>query len=166
MPGSNFKIGTEWTLDHIAELTRLLPTGMVYRDIAKTLNEQFGTAFSKNSVVGKVHRLGLTPPEKPKAEPRVRTYSPRVGHDVKAKRAAHSNTIRIVSTVVLEREKLRCLEIKCTVPLLDVTGCRYTDGDGPFLFCDGPQHPGSSFCFSHHVLCWVPARNQPQRVAA
>jgi GcrA cell cycle regulator len=156
VPLNNMIGGAQWSDDHCAELTRLLASGMVYRLIAVALNEKFETAYSKNAVVGKVQRLNLTPPDKPKRPPYVRKPSERRRefNSVRIVRAnSNSNAMRVVSSVVLEQAKLRCVEIECTTTFDDVTGCRYPVGDGPFLFCNGAQMEGSSYCLNHHVLC-------------
>lgn len=151
MPLNNPFGGPQWTDAHIAELSRLLPTGMIYREIAHTLNAQFGTKYSKNSVVGKVCRLGLTPPGKPKAPPYVR--KPRDPSKVKRTYRRVTHTSDIVSPIVnVEMERLRCVEIKCETTLADMTGCRYPEGDGPFLFCNGARQAGSSYCTPHFHL--------------
>jgi hypothetical protein len=157
MPNNNPLGGTWWSDDHCADLTTLLATGMIYREIARTINEKFGTNFSKNSVVGKVQRLGLTPPAKPKAPPYVRKPKARRSEREVLRFVAsngNSNGMRVLRTVVLEQAKLRCAEI---VPqhasVSDLTGCRYPYGDGPFTFCNHPQAAGSSYCAPHVALC-------------
>jgi hypothetical protein len=156
MPNNNPLGGSQWPDDQCAELTCLLASGMVYRLIAVALNEKFGTSHTKNAIVGKVQRLGLTPPDKPKRPPYVRKPSQRrierkVLRIIPAN--SNSNAMRVMSTVVLQQERLRCVEIECVTPFDEVTGCRYPVGDGPFLFCNGVQADGSSYCTAHHFLC-------------
>jgi hypothetical protein len=158
MPNNNLlgPVAGLWPEEHAQELTRLVASGMIYRLIAESLNEQFGTNHTKNAIVGKVQRLNLTPPDKPKKPPYVRKPKPRRAEfdRIRIVRAnSNSNAMRVVNTVVLQQERLRCVEIECTTPFDDVTGCRYPTGDGPFLFCNGTQTEGSSYCLSHHVLC-------------
>jgi GcrA cell cycle regulator len=158
MPNNNPLGGTWWSDDHCNELTGLLATGMIYREIARTINEKFGTNFSKNSVVGKVTRLGLTPPPKPKAPPYVRKPKARARRDILCIVSANSNSnaMRVVRSVILEQAKLRCVEI---VPrhlsLIDLEpgDCRYPYGDDIVTFCGHPKQDGSSYCTPHHVLC-------------
>jgi GcrA cell cycle regulator len=159
MPNNNPNGGQQWHDDHCAELTRLLATGMIYREIARAINEKFGTNFSKNSVVGKVCRLGLTPPEKPKAPPYVRKPKPRRAEfDVIRIVSANgnSNGMRVLRTVVLEQAKLRCVEIvprHLSLIELEPGDCRYPYGDGPMTFCGHPKLGWSSYCIAHHALC-------------
>jgi GcrA cell cycle regulator len=149
-----------WPEEHAQELTRLVASGMVYRLIAESLNEKFGTAHTKNAIVGKVQRLNLTPPAKEKRPPYVRKpkrSTANKGHhhtvDRIVRANGNSNAMRVIKTVELEQYKLRCVEIECTTTFDDVTGCRYPVGDGPFLFCNGAKTEGSSYCLNHHILC-------------
>jgi GcrA cell cycle regulator len=145
-----------WPEEHAQELTRLVASGMVYRLIAESLNDKFGTAHTKNAIVGKVQRLNLTPPDKPKKPPYVRKPTPRRREFASTRivRAnGNSNAMRVIKTVELEQYKLRCVEIECTTTFDDVTGCRYPVGGSPFLFCNGAQTEGSSYCLNHHILC-------------
>jgi hypothetical protein len=152
MPNNNLlgPIAGLWPEEHAQELTRLVASGMVYRLIAESLNEKFGTSHTKNAIVGKVQRLNLTPPDKPKKPPYVRKPTKR--RTVTARPTHNSTSMRVMSVVDAARYKLRCVEIECTTTFDDVTGCRYPVGDGPFLFCNGAKTEGSSYCLNHHIL--------------
>jgi GcrA cell cycle regulator len=171
VPLNNPNGGLQWHDDHCAELTQLLATGMIYREIAASLNFKFGTSFSKNAIVGKVQRLGLTAPEKPKAPPYVRKPKARraereVVRIVSAN--SNSNAMRVVRSVVLEQAKLRCVEIvprDLSLVELEPGDCRYAYGDGPFTFCGHPAQAGSSYCVPHTALCKEPPRVPIHRFA-
>jgi len=134
---------TPWSDDKIAGLTKLYAEGYSCREIGETLG------LSRNSVVGKVHRLKLPPPGKLK--PIIR-----MGREIAPNRA----TIR--AKQIGEQYKLRCVEI---VPLnktlieLEPGDCRYpTSDDSPFLFCGHPKMDGASYCVPHFHLCHEPPR--------
>ncbi len=158
MPLNNPFGGPQWTEDHCADLTQLCAAGVIYREIARTLNEKYGTNYSKNSVVGKVCRLGLTPPAKPKV-----VSQPRKSHKSKgvrayvAKRATHNgNVMRLFPAIELDQP--RCVEVVPQhVSLVDLTGCKYPYGDGPFTFCNHERTVGSSYCVDHFDLSRRPA---------
>jgi len=44
--------------------------------------------------------------------------------------------------------------------------CRYPFGDRDITFCGQPQKDGSSYCPTHHAICWVKPIPRMQRVAA
>lgn len=165
MPLNNPKGAKTWTDEHCDELKRLVDLNKSYRAIAHEINRKFGTSYSRNSAIGKAMRLGLAKnpaPSVPGPKLKRRTNA-EFGAERRMKRKyesvrivsanGNSNAMRVVKTVTIEQAALRCVEIKCLVPLLDVIGCRYTDGDGPFLFCNGPKRDGSSYCEPHFWLC-------------
>lgn len=164
MPNNNPNGGAQWSDDQCAELTSLLASGMVYRLIAVTLNEKFGTAHTKNAVVGKVQRLNLTPPKKEKRPPYVRkpkiksaTQRPRIFREVMRIVPANiSGGMRIIRAVETGQPALRCVEIEPRhLSLIDLEpgDCRYPYGDGPMTFCGHPKQTDSSYCFHHFHLC-------------
>lgn len=173
MPNNNMAgpIAGLWPEEHSQELARLVASGMVYRLVAEALNEKFGTSHTKNAIVGKVQRLGLTAPEKPKRPPYVRKPKARrrereVIRIVPAN--GNSNVMRVLRTVVLEQAKLRCVEIvprHLSLIELEAGDCRYAFGDGPFTFCGHPVHAGSSYCMPHTALCKEPPRVPIHRFA-
>lgn len=111
-----------------------------------------GCGFSRNAIIGQIHRLGLAPPAvlKWKQAPR-RAQASRQRYIPGTNRfyEAVSNPAEI---------KLRCVEI---VPrgliLLDLEpgDCRYPYGDETITFCGHPKQEGSQYCTPHHHLCWV-----------
>lgn len=48
-----------WRPAHDEELRSLFATGMSFREIAAAMNENLGTNFSRNAVLGRAHRLNL-----------------------------------------------------------------------------------------------------------
>ena len=161
MPNNNPLGGAQWTDEHIADLTAMVAKGTTYREAAAELNAKYGTSYTKNSIVGKVARLGLVPINKPGAyfmkSPRPpKPKKPRVRREVVRIIAANgnSNAMRVIKTVVFGGDTVRCIEVEPQhVSLLDLTGCKYPHGDGPFTFCNHPKLSGSSYCEPHHALC-------------
>jgi GcrA cell cycle regulator len=145
-----------WTLEQSNALVEYVKSGLSYKQSADAINERFGTTFTRNSAVGRGHRLGLVSPERPKKEPR--EYQPRRTITRIVRTNGHSDAMRMITSTEATGAKLRCVEIVCATPFSDVTGCRYPDGDGPFLFCNGTRAPGSSYCITHDHLCHLPAR--------
>lgn len=147
-----------WSERAVVDLTLMWADGLTCKQIGLKLG------FTRNAIVGKVQRLKLPVPEGKKAVIRkgraVGPYKKKstantgqhhlITRIVKAN--GNSNEMKVTQSITSAQYKLRCVEVKCTVPFADVTGCRYTDGDGPFLFCDGPQQAGSSYCTPHFHL--------------
>jgi len=145
-----------WTDEQASVLIELIAAGKSSAEVATALNAQFGTAYTRNSVIGKCNRLKLDRPDKPKAAPRPRATR----HRAVVKLVANGGGgLRVhTSRANADELKLRCIEIECVTPFADVTGCRGVPADGPTLFCNGPVQEGSSYCTAHHALYWVPPR--------
>ena len=157
MPNNNPHGGTHWSDDHVAELIRLAGEGVSYRGISKAINAKFGTNYTKSAVIGRASRMRLTKAAASSAPltPRPRKEQRRVITFGNAK------ATRVYSSVQTAQYKLRCVEIvprNLSLTELEPNDCRYPYGDGPMLFCGHPKMAGSSYCTSHHFLCWEPPR--------
>lgn len=58
---------TTWTKEQEDELRLLLTARKSGSQIASAVNAKFGTAYTRNAVIGKINRLGLSAPRKIKA---------------------------------------------------------------------------------------------------
>ncbi len=162
-----------WTDEQTAVLIELIAAGKSSKEVAEALNAQFCTSHSKNAVIGKCNRLGLSRPDKPQRtppkprEPRVRIV--RVN--------SNSNAMRVTTSVQTEY-KPRCIEIvPIAVALVDLEHehCRFPyakgdsgypeDGDGSTLFCGHPKMDpkASSYCFRHFHNCRE--ESKPRRIS-
>ena len=148
-----------WTEERVDQLKKLHGEGYSCAQIAARLGDA-----TRNSVIGKVHRLKLTPPgivkkkreDAPRA-PREKRSTANHQHTVTRITLANgnSNARRVFETTVQEY-KLRCVEIvprNLTLIELEPNDCRYPYGDGPMLFCGHPKKEGSSYCVPHFWLC-------------
>jgi len=142
-----------WT-DERVELLRQFNDKGSNADIAKWINEQAGTSFTRNAIIGKRMRLGLIQVREPKsrAESRQGKYSKRVlrsdfkrGHP----RPADFGTLFDIANMPLPPEFLG-------IPLEKLTDktCKYPRGDSPFVFCGQPSKEDSSYCPHCHSLCY------------
>lgn len=161
-----------WTDDRISKLIELFAEGLSASQIAFKLG-----GATRNSVIGKVSRLGLSRtnvPKKPK-EPRAPRTMPS-----RNKQGDHHAVFRIVeggfgsrriirSVESREEVKLRCVEVSprnLTIDQLERLDCRYPYGDLPNItFCGNPVRDGKNMCGPHMDLCWVAPR-PPQHKAA
>ena len=151
-----------WPVEHELALRALVAEGAgSHAVMAGILNERFGTAYSRNAVIGKSGRMGLSVKcakvVKAIREPRVRsrpapTPKPKPSEDQIA--------------------RFRCTEVVPKhVAIIDLSkdGCRWPYGDGsdsdPYSFCDHPQFLGSSYCGPHFALS-IGAGTHSEREAA
>lgn len=115
--------------------------------IAAEINRHTGSSFSRNAVIGKVHRIGLSkrviekPPAMPK-KPRNRRVRP------------ERRVVVDLFPDILPADFLGIPFVKTTNQT-----CMYPEGDGAnMLFCGQPRKDGSSYCPAHHRICWVKPR--------
>ena len=140
-----------WPTERDDELKRLyaLVPRLSSSEIANALN----CGITRNSVIGRVHRLGLALRGKVKARPKVKRIR-----------------IRTKPAPVQEQPyTLRCVETEPRgISLIDLEpgDCRYPDGDNPFTFCGCPQYDGSSYCVEHFALSIAKPRTNSESVTA
>jgi GcrA cell cycle regulator len=127
-------------------------------DIAAALQER-GYRFTRSSIIGIVHRMGLTLEHK--SEERRRRASPpkreRKMKPVLRLVGASSAGGPIFKTVLIPDLDLACADItprNVSIADLGKNECRYPYGDGPFTFCGHPTD-GGAYCVGHKALCYV-----------
>ena len=146
-----------WSSEHSDALRDYFLKGMSYAEIGREINTRFGTAYSRNAVVGRAKRLGLAAP--------VRVMSPSIvpclpGESglLSMRRAALPN-LNVPPQSALKPAKpvkLRCVGVRPRlIPLVELErdDCRYPyggDKEGEEIaFCGHPRQPGSSYCAPH-----------------
>jgi GcrA cell cycle regulator len=166
-----------WTDERIALLTKLWTDGYTASQIAG----QFGDV-TRNAVIGKVHRLGLSGraatsrfrPSRMKVRSRPRTaelhthmHYPTAGNTAlqpvaQVMEKTHASPMLRPLPRPLEAVAPACGEL---VGLLDLTenGCRWPVGDPQhedFGFCGSCKTDGSSYCEHHTKVAYQPARRR------
>lgn len=170
-PVSKWHPYSKWTRTIVARLIELHKTYSA-RECANRLSVEFGIPFSRGSVIGKLHRLGLTFSD---GVPRVRRerQAPRPNRPVLRIIRSNGNSPNLKVTYSIERD-LETFSTPVEVPAslnltlleLNKTSCRYVTQNGPdWRFCGHDQQAGYSYCRFHKPLVWVAptARNQAAR---
>ena len=127
-----------WTEERVAELRRLWDTGKSASEIGKILG------VSKNSVVGKAHRLKLT----------ARPSPIRRGGTSKPKKKTIPTPIKAHVEIAPRREpvapprRYNGKGPKCLWPIGD-------PGDSDFHFCGDASHPGKPYCPFHCARAYI-----------
>lgn len=146
-----------WPTEHENALRALVLAGAGSHSImAQLLNEQFGTSYSRNALIGKVSRMGLRIAEAPHPVKKKPTKKPR---------ERRVRTIPKPVPVEIDLSTFRCVEVEPkNVALVDLApdGCRWPYGDGPFFFCGHPQLGCASYCGSHLFLSRGPGTSSEQ----
>lgn len=152
---------THWTEEDISTLKELHKRGLSGGQIARKIG-----GITRNAVIGKLHRLGLSCPKQ--ANPSPLQLQNRID-------GRKRNTVR--RTAVPRKPKPRpailpsaaeaaVSHIALNVALLDLTTgmCRWpTSEDRPHLFC-GIQCESGSYCSHHKPLATIPIVRKTLRV--
>lgn len=153
---------TVWNEVAVFKLTCLWKLG----ETASAIAEQIpGT--TRNSVLGKVHRLNLPVRTNLQARTPRPPWDPNRDTRRKAKKAPKPEREPIAKKV---RAAPRVFAFRAQIPirkkaappeflgldLLDLkpNACRYPHGEGPYFFCGQPKEPTSSYCSYHAGLCF------------
>jgi GcrA cell cycle regulator len=146
-------INTDWTNDKIAQLKHLFDQGVSVSNIASQL------ALTRNAVLGKIHRLGLS-----KKRDKQRLKGGRAGKLVRDRKRAQaqltfgpSNPLPPPHPADLDiphSQRRQLLE-------LNWNECRYPIGDPgvDLFFCGAPKsETDRSYCTHHRAIVWVKPR--------
>lgn len=143
-----------WTDEQVEELKRLWSEGLTTGEIGKTLG------VSKNAVVGKAHRLGLTGRPSPirRADGDANATATAQTAPAVKKEAKKAGTTPKSGTkkATVQKEKV------VTVNDLTNTSCRWPVGDPKspdFHFCGKEALSGKPYCLEHCNEAYVMAKN-------
>ncbi|MGJ4931744.1 GcrA family cell cycle regulator [Bradyrhizobium sp. HKCCYLS2038] len=156
---------TDWPERHSLMLRELHAKGLSYAEIARALNTEFGTAYTRNATLGRGKRLGLAAPGGLKAArgPDLRPAPAFMGSGrrrrVRDQKEPDGRRIPVSAPELPAPVRLRCVGISprlLSLDQLEPGDCRYPYGgdrdDDPITFCGHPRRPGSSYCSPHFQL--------------
>ncbi|MDE2065479.1 MAG: hypothetical protein KGJ00_23995 [Bradyrhizobium sp.] len=157
-----------WEEAHSLALRELVEKGLAFSEIARALNERFGTAYTRNAAIGRARRLGLSNPQAAGAQGVFAAPKRPDARKIVEKRARI--LFRSPKLTTLERAavlQLRCVAITprhLSLIDLEVEDCRYPYGGDvegePITFCGHPRRAGSSYCTSHSHLTTLPEADE------
>lgn len=150
--------GISWTDQRIEALTALYLRGLSCSQIAAEMK----IGITRNAVIGKINRLGLTRPfhARPKKQSQPRPKRTRQRSNPYADRWSGAPKLLPVDTSELRRAEV----IPRDLTLLELTegDCRWPSAASPFSFCGHPKFQGS-YCASHHFLSIGPGTYSERR---
>lgn len=155
-----------WTDDRVATLTKLWADGLSASQIAKELG-----GVTRNAVIGKVHRLGLSGRAKPSNPKR---------KSVAAPRAAKPRPTKVTRTPAIPRALRTIPAVEQPTPppmdakpmangefatILTITDhmCKWPIGDPgapDFRFCGRKTDPDEPYCVPHSQVAYQPSRRR------
>ncbi len=161
-----------WTEERVAELKKLWAEGHSASQIAKRLGN-----VTRNAVIGKVHRLGLsgraTPSRPVKRPPRLARPKPQhvarqaSGATGSANVPATTDTppAPVIREVNVEPQRLPNGDMVTVMTVKD-SMCKWPVGDPAdpaFGFCGHATHDGAPYCTEHARLAFQPARKRERK---
>jgi GcrA cell cycle regulator len=161
-----------WTEDRVETLSKLWADGLSASQIAKQLG-----GVTRNAVIGKVHRLGLSGRAKPsrpkpakvataarpKAAPKLaRTTAKPAVADTKAKT---KKPAQLPATIEQPPLKAKPLKDGTYATILTITDhmCKFPIGDpkaDEFRFCGRKTDPDEPYCTPHSMVAYQPSRRR------
>lgn len=149
---------SDWTDGRIELLRALFPTGQSSATMAREINAKTGSEFSRNAVIGKMGRIGLTRPKKDVTarprKPRVRKPHGFAVHNGDWRGGPSLPSSPVPPPVVFTTEH------KCGFFALGNTSCRWPlwEGDEPHdarFYCGTPEADfdgGQPWCDGHSFV--------------
>lgn len=136
-----------WTDDMVKDLKKMWDQGLTTNEIAKNLG------VSKNSIVGKVHRLNLTArpsPIKKKDDENIVAETVAVSEKKSVEAPAETKSLNVEKKI----GSSACLKLT----ELDNHTCRWPIGDprdDNFCFCGKKIRGGQTYCEEHSAIAYV-----------
>lgn len=164
-----------WTEERVTELKKLWAEGHSASQIAKQLG-----GVTRNAVIGKVHRLGLsgraTPSRPVKRPPRLARPKPQVTQPAAAAaKPAASKPAKEAGTTALPSRLAPAAYVKpkrlgngdmVTVMTVSDAMCKWPvgdPGDADFGFCGHSIDGDSPYCTEHAKLAYQPSKRKRER---
>jgi len=165
-----------WTDDRVATLTKLWADGLSASQIAKQLG-----GVTRNAVIGKVHRLGLSGRAKPSSPARKAAARKTAASSASRARAASKSkpkSVRAPSVPRAPRVVAKApvppppppLEAKpmsngefATIMTITEHMCKWPIGDpgaDNFRFCGRKTDPEEPYCLAHSRVAYQPSRRR------
>src|SRR6202161_2556892 len=150
-----------WEEAHSVALRDCLEKGMSFAEIARALNERFGTAYPRNAAIARARRLGLSVPMRERA---ARALNKPKKADARRIRELRARKVAKAAPKPATFERAFTLQLRCVAITprhlalvdLDAGDCRYPYGGDvegePITFCGHPRREGSSYCAPHFHL--------------
>jgi GcrA cell cycle regulator len=159
-----------WTDERVELLKKLWSEGLSASQIAAELG-----GITRNAVIGKVHRLGLSGRAKSPSSAAPRPRKPRAAQMLRMARPAMRGNTALAQAFEVELEpepvpydNVIPLTQRRTILELNEQTCRWPIGDPgstEFFFCGGPCMAGLPYCAYHSRVAYQPADRRRPRPA-
>jgi len=150
-----------WTDERVEQLKKLWADGLSASQIAAELG-----GITRNAVIGKVHRLGLSGRAKSPSSGVPRARKPRSSGMMRVSRPSMRGNTALAYEYEIEPEpELIDIPVEQRKTLLQLTDktCRWPVGDpggGEFYFCGGEAATDLPYCTHHSRIAYQPANER------
>jgi GcrA cell cycle regulator len=162
-----------WTDERVEQLKKLWSDGLSASQIAAELG-----GITRNAVIGKVHRLGLSGRTKAPSSSAPRQRKPRATHMLRVARPAVRGNTALAQAFAYDYEmEAEPTQVENVVPIgqrrtlleLNEQTCKWPIGDpatSEFYFCGGPSVGSLPYCAYHSRIAYQPpAARRDKRTA-
>ena len=147
-----------WTTERIEQLRNFVVSGLTCSQIAAEIG------VTRNAVIGKIHRLGLSsgrPAGAPSRSSPPRVARPRVSQQRRLLRLIYADAPGVADGAALEAGPVASAQ-PCSLIDIAAGKCRWPVGDpaaADFVFCGNDAVGGLSYCAGHARMAYrAPAR--------
>jgi GcrA cell cycle regulator len=152
-----------WTDERVEQLKKLWSDGLSASQIAAELG-----GITRNAVIGKVHRLGLSGRTKAPSSSAPRPRKPRTSHMLRVARPAIRGNTALAQAFAYDYDvEVEPAHVENVVPIgqrrtlleLNERTCRWPVGDpatSEFYFCGGNAVTGLPYCAYHSRIAYQP----------
>lgn len=157
--------GDKWTDEQTEQLKKLYESGIACSAIAN----EMACGFTRNAIIGKIHRLGLPLRGQVKGKSHPKKKEPKRTRAARVVWAnGNSDKLRLIDYPMIEQGPVRCAEIEprnLLLTELDLDDCRYPYGEGADIrFCGHQKIDDGSYCFDHSLLVRSKPRSNSEAV--
>ena len=156
--GPSLMSGVTWTAERIEQLRQHVVSGLTCSQIAAEIG------VTRNAVIGKIHRLGLSPTRPPSALPRSyasREQQPRLPSQRRLLRLVDAQSSRCDAALAFAPVESAN---RCSLLEIAADACHWPLGDphaADFAFCGNTAVPGLSYCVGHARMAYrLPVRRR------
>mgnify|MGYP007083429882 FL=1 len=145
---------TIWTADIVSDLRKMHAEGHSASEAARMLSKRYGLEITRNAVMGKLFRMGLSAPD-----------NPRQGRKPPPPRSKIFQFGAPISTTPLKPVPFKEIERPAIAPpheqkeFMELDDrfkvCRYPHGLKAYSYCARPTVPGTSYCEDHLRACYT-----------
>lgn len=147
-----------WTDEQFELLRKHHAENHSFSAIARLINEETGSAFSRNACIGKSVRTGLSRPRRKPEGRRPRTAS---NQD-----RGSTQRIRITKSSLPFEPLDEPPHLGLTLLQTNNATCKFPRGEHIYTFCGQGTRTDSPYCAFHAALCYRPPESRPTRRAA